>query len=248
MIVEFTGCTGSGKTDLIARVHKRLQEGDIEVMRVRHLVGGSRVISWLPSEGWENVALELLLIPELLRCVVRRVEFLRLALRIATQYADSPPLVLKTLRGVWRQIGLFELALRRQGEADVVLVDEGTVHTAHYLFARLERRPQEAEVQEFCRQVPLPDLLVLVENAREVLIERLSRRLDPPMGKLDRVAVEVLVDHAQEVFERLKDSPRLARILMIVPCATQEPKTVDMIVDRITAGLKRGASDAQARP
>ena len=156
MIVEFTGCTGTGKTNLAAKVQCQLANMGISVVPAQQAVRAQRFINWLPSEGLQNVIVELALTPLIGQSVARYSTFLNFAYHTTHRYGDSPYFALRAYRGVWRQIGLREMILRRRLDSRIVLFDEGTVHTAHYLFVQLKRTPSNEDLENFCKLVPMP--------------------------------------------------------------------------------------------
>src|SRR6266545_1717422 len=130
MILEFTGATGAGKTSFAARVRRNLQQRGIRVTNGRELLPGLQMAKLLGREGFQNIAIELALSAVIVPSLQRYREFLAFSWRAARSYTDSRYLALKALRGVWRQIGFYELG-RRVEDSTVVLADEGTVHAAH---------------------------------------------------------------------------------------------------------------------
>ena len=215
MIVEFTGATGAGKTSMAGRVRRKLQERDIRVANARDLLPGRQMAKLLGREGVQNIVIELALSAVIGSSLRRHREFLAFAWRAARSYTDSPYLALKALRGVWRQIGFYELG-RRVKDSTVVIVDEGTVHAAHYLFVQLSSIVNDDYLESFVRLVPMPDLVVCVEVPREALLVRMKKRADPPRRTLNRLDAELLVDAAASVFTRLKCFPGVSARLLVV--------------------------------
>ncbi len=149
MIVEFTGCTGTGKTSLTAKVQCQLANMGISVVGARQEVRAQRFLNWLPSNGLQNMIVELVLTPFIARSVARYSRFLTFAYHAAHRYPPTLFFALKAYRGVWRQIGLHEMTIRRPRDSRIVLFDEGTVHTAHYLFVLVKRTPSNDDLESF---------------------------------------------------------------------------------------------------
>jgi hypothetical protein len=110
------------------------------------------------------------------------------------------------MRGVWRNLWLFDWVRRRRDVSHVVLFDEGVVQCAHYLFAQLTKSPDISAVRRFAAVVPVPDLLVHVRADTPRLTSRMMERADPPRRGLTRGEAAELISHAQLVFESLADS------------------------------------------
>jgi thymidylate kinase len=215
MILEFTGATGAGKTLLAARVRRNLQQRGIPVTYARDLLLGQAIPNLLPREGVQNIFVEMALSAVILPALSRYRDFLAFSWDAAKNYTDSRYLALKALRGVWRQIGFYELG-QRQPHSTVVLADEGTVHAAHYLFVQLSSIVTSAYLETFVRLVPMPNLVVCVEAPLDTLLVRIRERSDPPRPTLNRLDSALLVETATSVFAQLKRIPRLSARLLVV--------------------------------
>lgn len=247
MIVEFTGFTGTGKTSLAAKVQRQLANMGIPVVQSRQAIRAQRLLNWLPYKGLQNVIVELVLTPLIGRSGARYSRFLTFAHHAARRYPPNLFFTLKACRGVWRQIGLHEMSIRRLRDSRIVLFDEGTVHTAHYLFVYVERTPTNDDLENFCKLVPMPDLIVCLEAPTGTLVERMARRRDPPRRGLTRPQMERLVHNGLLVFERLKGHPLLASRLLVVRSDSLEDEAFDPAVERIVERILRERRDAQTR-
>jgi broad-specificity NMP kinase len=239
MILEFTGATGAGKTLLAAQVRRRLQQRGIRVVNARDLLLGRPMPNVFGREGVQNVFIELALSAVIIPALARYREFLAFSWRAARSYTDSRYLALKALRGVWRQIGFYELAGQAKPPT-IVLSDEGTVHAAHYLFVQLSSIVSGDYLESFVRLVPMPDLVVCVETPQDTLLVRIRERSDPPRRTLNRLDSELLVETAASVFARLKRIPRLTYRLLVVD--GDDGTAADL--GRRRMGLSNGAPQA----
>jgi len=243
MILEFTGATGAGKTLLAARVRRSLQRRGIRVTSARDLLLGRQIARLLGQEGVQNIVIELALGAVIVPSLNRYREFLAFAWRAARSYTDSRYLALKALRGVWRQIGFYELG-RRMGDSTIVLADEGTVHAAHYLFVQVSSIVNDEYLESFVRLVPMPDLVVCVEAPQETLLARIRERADPPRRTLNRMDAELLVETAASVFTRLKGLLRLSPRLLVVGACGETPSNLDRESERIVQAVLRCSCNA----
>ncbi len=248
MIVEFTGCTGTGKTSLAAKVQCQLANMGISVVRARQEVRAQRFLNWLPSNGLQNMIVELVLTPFIARSVARYSRFLTFSYHAVHRYPRTLFFALRAYRGVWRQIGLHEMTIRRLRDSRIVLFDEGTVHTAHYLFVQVKRTPSNDDLENFCKLVPMPDLIVCLEAPTDTLVERMAHRRDPPRRGLTRPQMERLVHNGLAVFERLRRCPSLASRWLVVRSDSLERETLDATVDRIVERILRERRNAQTCP
>jgi len=243
MILEFTGATGAGKTSFAARVRRNLQQRGIRVTNGRELLPGLQMAKLLGREGFQNIAIELALSAVIVPSLQRYREFLAFSWRAARSYTDSRYLALKALRGVWRQIGFYELG-RRVEDSIVVLADEGTVHAAHYVFVQLSSIVNDEYLESFVRLVPMPDLVVCIEAPQDTLLVRIRERADPPRRTLSRIDAELLVEAASSVFARLKRFPRLSSRLLVVGGYDGVPGDFEGEAERIVQAVLRYPTNA----
>lgn len=215
MLIEFTGCTGSGKTTLSEIVIKKLSEMGVKTVVVHpraFYVFGIK----LKNETVQNMIRDLKAFPFVVLAMKRYSEFLLFAIRVLKRDADSFLTGLNLFRSVIRKIGTYELLRRRCVNNEVVIFDESTVHTAHNLFIHLISSYSDQDIIEFTQRVPLPDIVVCVKAPHAVLLERAFNREDPPRRQLSRHQLQTYVSRANALFERLADAQRIRGRLMTV--------------------------------
>src|SRR5439155_9928966 len=104
----------------------------------------------------------------------RHREFLAFAMAVIRRDADRPATGLSAYRGVvravsayrglHRKLGVHAALAREAGHGPAVIVDEGTIHCAHYVLVHVNSAPRPQDIAAFCRLVPMPDLVVYVTH------------------------------------------------------------------------------------
>lgn len=219
-IVEVTGPRGSGKSVASAALGSALRTSGLCVIRGDRLGWGR-----MPGAAWVreplgNVVQECLLASTILPS--SDLAPLRAGLEAIRRCDESVSTKFRAARGLWRQIGLRLRADRPAGSGQVILFDEGLVHTAHYIFVQARTAPDDRALEAFCRLLRLPDVLVMVRAPRDELVDRLVARPHPPRRGMTRAGIETYVDRATEVFDRI-ESLSFMRHRLIRVCGMDPP-------------------------
>jgi hypothetical protein len=120
------------------------------------------------------------------------------------------------VRNVLKNIGVYEIVRHRGSDRQIVLVDEGTLHTAHYLFVHVSVEPNSGDLSSFARLVPLPDVAVYIEHDEAVLIERTLARGHKRIPKGSYAHVECFIKRAADTFDKLVQDPAIESKLLVV--------------------------------
>lgn len=231
LLVEFTGCTGSGKTRLAAQVRALLIHAGVDARSPEEILPASRLLASVRNPSLRNVVADLLFAPFAMRGIRRWTAFSRTVARQAVRYADSPAVAVSVIRSVWRKIAVHEVLRHGSVTAEVVLVDEGILHAAHNVFVQAKTPPREGDLAEFFRLAPRPDLAFCVRAPEEVVRLRTRLRPDPPRprGRGDWIAAYVA--NGVRLYDRIGDLPGLRSWWM--PADGGDPGTCDRVIGRI---------------
>ena len=119
-------------------------------------------------------------------------------------------------------------------------MDEGTIHSAHYALVHVKTPPRSEDIAEFCRLVPMPDLIIYVAASFETVLARTFARRDPPLRRRSREEIERFLYHAQIMFEQLMSHEALSRRTLRVQCDDDDLGAYNVyareIMDRIVDG------------
>lgn len=218
MQIELIGCTGAGKSTLIQRICQSCQAQARVALLGDDFVLGWAHLGWIQPYLLRRLLVDLL---ALLACVVhwrKHSELWQLSRRLIAQLPDEVGWYtrLKTMRNVLRNLGVYELIQRYAPPEQVILLDEGTVHIAHYLFAQPSGAPGGQDLERFGKLVPLPDLVIYLRQDTALLVQRTLARGHWRLQTGGSAAVEHFITTARTTFERLVQLPSIARKLIVV--------------------------------
>lgn len=223
MIVEFIGSTGAGKTTLISKVQHRLAK-TAEVTSSFNLVAAPLGLRGVTHPTAKNLIQEFVGLPFFLGSLRRHRAFVAFTLRMLARQARFTIFTINNLRSLERKIGMYEIA-KRYARARIVLVDEGTVLTAHNVFVYSSAAYTSDEIAKFIGLIPLPDIIVYVRAPVDTLVKRTLQRSDPPreMRSKDAAQIEAYVNRAVAMFDQLVQPDHIRNRILIV----ENPESTD---------------------
>jgi len=239
MIVEIAGCSGSGKSTLLKEILRQCAERGLPVATAEDvaLPGLPRAIRRHPT--LQNLALDLRGVGETIT-LRRDRDFLAFAMSVIRRDTDRAFTALSACRGVLRKLGVHSVLAREANGWKAVLVDEGTIHSAHYVLVHVNHPPRGEDVEAFCRLVPMPDLVVHVVAPLETVLARTFARSDPPLRRRSKEEMERFIRHAYTMFDLLMSQDTLSRKTLRVECDDDDLGAYRIfakgIVDRIVDG------------
>lgn len=217
MHIELIGCTSAGKSSLASRV--------VDDCRVRGIpaVTGHDLALLAVHLHWVRHRLVRTLLTDLVAgfaCLLawrRHSRFVRFALRTIARLPVPWLQRVNTARNVIKNAGIWEIARRAAGDGRVVVVDEGTLHTAHYLFVHVSVEVNRPGIETFARLVPLPDVAIYVRQDEDVLVDRTLARGHRRIPDRSAAHVRLFVRHAVETFQVLAQQPAVQDRLLVLP-------------------------------
>ena len=216
MIVEFIGSTGAGKTTLISEVRRRLAE-QAQTVTAFELVASRLGLQRVTHPTLRNLIQDLAGLPFFIGSWYRHRAFFGFALKALARHESYAFSTLNYLRSLVRKIGTHEIIRRRQRDR-IILVDEGTLLSAHILFVFTSAATRQEDIEKFARLVPLPELVIYIKAPVESLVQRALRRNDArkEMRAKNPALVERYVSRAAEIFDRLTETERIRdRVLSV---------------------------------
>ncbi len=234
MIVEFVGCTGSGKTSLIRAVQTRLAK-DRQVSTAADLMLGLVGLQRLANPTSHNLAQEALGFPIFVGTLPRYRHFISYTVHLLSLKSGLSLTFFNNLRSLERKVGSYEIS-RRYRRDWIILVDEGPMLAAH-MFTFDRRYLTDAEIAGFADLLPLPDLFVYVHVPLAILVQRTLARTDLPreLKKKDRAQIEEAIQRTIHLFDRLVNVKAIRARLLTVENADfgQQSAAVDCIAGAI---------------
>lgn len=218
MIIEFAGCTGAGKTTFAVGVIERLRA---DGFLVQDCCGRG-------SSGWitaRNAAVTPFLMIALLATGGPALTQVRRAWAAIRHRTPAPFWRFARAAATVRLTGTHSRRARDlRGNSSAGIVDEGILTTVTLAFSG-HRAASDQEIRAFVDDMLLPDVVVLVDAPLDALLERTLARKDRSreLRRLSEREIRLRLRNAQQVFETLVASPRVAERLIRVwnpPAAT----------------------------
>jgi len=247
VIVEIAGSSGSGKSTLLKEVLRECRERDVPAAAAEDFL-----VPWLSgvirrNPTLLNLALDLRSVSEAIT-LRRHREFLAFAMAVIRRDTDRPATALSAYRGVLRKLSAHAALARKASHGRAVLVDEGTIHSAHYVLVHVNSAPRPRDIAAFCRLVPVPDLVIYVTAPLERVLERTFARRDPPLRGRSREEMERFIRHAHTMFDQLMSDETLSGRTLKVHTDDNDLRSyrcfARTIVDRIVGGSASAAAVA----
>ncbi len=218
MRIEFIGCTSAGKSTLARRILRVCRDQGIDAWMGYDFVLRQVRLDWITGKLPRGLLVNLIALFVGLAAWRKNLAFYRFAIRII---ARLPPTVawhekLYIGRDVLKNIGIYEIVGRRAATRQVVLLDEGPLHTAHYLFVNVSAEPHAGDVADFGRLVPRPDVVVYVTQSEDVLIERTLERGHKRIPDRSYASVQRFIKQAVAIFDELGRQSALDGRLIVV--------------------------------
>ncbi len=241
MIVEFTGCSGAGKTSLVRRVRRTLREAERPVSEPFESFFSQRMTRALL--GWcmgptsaANLAVELLGWPWTL---VGSHRFATCDHWVRTKIRE-----VTVSRGEWVRLSRSwnrKMAVTARGShcglsPTLLLHDEGTAHFATTLLSR-EPGSLTRLLDQYLDLVPLPDQIVCVEASRQRCSKRLSNRRRGSAPDRHGPEHARFLQRAREVVDLLCVHPRIVPRLIRVQNETDDPMALDELAETVVRRL-----------
>lgn len=211
MQVELVGCTGAGKSTFLRAMLQACREEGIAASPGEDYLLGRLSLSWIRAPLARSLLLDLVTLPFTLLAWRSDPRFLRFASRVISGLPHTVPWWerLNIGRNVLKKVGLYE-GLRRTLPPDhLAIIDEGTVHTAHYLLVHASAEPPEGVLVEFASLAPLPDALILLRGEEQVLVSRTLERGHRRIPTASQEPVKLFIRRAVEMFDALSRMPAL---------------------------------------
>jgi hypothetical protein len=216
--VELFGCSSSGKSSLAPRLLRSARALGVEATLSEDLVLRQVGLEGL-RPGWlRTLCVDLLAAAACLATWREHRAFLRLVVATLRGLpARVPwPQRLNMARNVIKKTGVRALVRRRAGPGELVVLDEGTLQTAHYLFVQACTEPDPARIDAFLARVPLPDVAVYVREDESTLVRRTVARGHKRLSDRSSDSVARFVRRAVFTLERVADAPPVQERLLVL--------------------------------
>ena len=216
MQIELIGCTSAGKSTLSRRILHACHEQGIDIYLGDDFVLKQIRLNWIKNHLLRTLLMDM---AALFACLVtwrRNVKYYLFATRLLLWLPIALLEKINLLRNAIKKIGIFEINRFRSANQQVILVDEGVLQAAHNLFVFVSVNIKTEHLSTFAGLVPLPDIVIYLQQPEELLIDRTMKRghkriPDRSYGKVVR-----FVKQAVATFDKLVQYPVVENKLLVV--------------------------------
>lgn len=243
MQIELIGCTGAGKSTLSNGIYQASQAQGVETSTGEEIALKLIRLDWVKRKIPRTLLVDLIAGLACLASWRDNFEFYLFETRILSKLPVGWFEKLNIARNVLKNIGVNEIVRRVGRQEQLVFLDEGTLHTAHYLFVHVSVEPDASDLSDFIRLIPLPDVVVYLRQDTATLIQRTLARGHKriPSGSLEHV--ELFIRRAEKTFDKLIQSPEIKSRLLIVDGDRRITKTEDFQRDPLRVKAFKIISD-----
>lgn len=258
MQVEIIGCTSSGKSTLLDGVLQYCHAQKINAIRGDDFVLRFAHLNWIRGHYPRTIAIDIISFLSASINALKHATFIVLVFKIVFGFPSEIGWLvrLNILRNTIKKLGIYEIVLRFGSNTEIVLLDEGTIHTAHYLFVNHYSEPPGDVLSAFGRSAPLPDIAIYLKREARVLVARTLARGHNRIPGNSPVLVERFIDSALKTFEMISRDPNVQPILFTVdednaitiPTSGPIDFSDQTVLSILQAGLDIVSQDATPEP
>ena len=236
MQIEFIGCTNAGKSTLIEGILQACHEQGADILPGNDFVLKQIGLNWVRSHQLRMLLVNL---AGLYACLItwrKNLDFYLFAARLLFQLPIPRPERLNLLRNVLKRIGIYEIIRFRSTDQQIILVDEGTLQTAHNLFVHGSAYMKMEDLSTFAGLIPIPDGIVYLRQPESLLIDRIMKRGHKRIPDRSYGNVVHFVKQAVATFDGLMQYPKVENRVLVID-ASQEVTMSKNFPDNPIMGL-----------
>lgn len=205
MQIELIGCTSAGKSTLIKYLLQVCQQQGIVAVTGDDFVLQKFRLTWIKSYFWQRFIVDLLALFACWLKLYRNFKLYLFASKIIRNLPVTINLVQKIMiaRNVLRNLGVYEIIQHLSSPQEIIFLDEGTLHIAHYLFVHVSVEPNNQDLASFAKLIPVPDVAIYLQQQEAVLIERTLTRGHKRIPNISYAQVERFIKFAVSTFEEI---------------------------------------------
>ena len=218
MIIELIGCTGVGKSTLVNRLLHSLRENGIIASTGDQFILKQVKLNWIKIYPIRTLLVDLFTFLACIKTYRKNNDFYRLVFKIIHQLPASISLFEKMniMRNTFKKLGSYEIVRYRNSRQQTVVFDEGTIHSAHYLFVHTSVSPPFEHISRFLQLIPFPDTIIYLQKDEELLIERAISRKHKRLNDLTYQTAKVFIANAIRTFSKIEIHPAIIARLILV--------------------------------
>lgn len=217
MHIEIIGSTSAGKTTLAKKMVTAGKLSGVNIEMSDDFMLEELHLDWVGNEFLRRRLLEFAAIWICLNNLTTYKDFIRFVAREGKSTSGTWYYRANRIRNVIRKIGIFEFISQRSDTQDVVLADnEGLLQGLHNLFVHTGSEADVTKVARYVDLIPLPDLVLYIQQDEEVLVSRTLKRGHARIAGSSPEKMVHFIEQAVAVFDELIKIPKIQERLVII--------------------------------
>jgi thymidylate kinase len=253
MQIELIGCTSAGKSTLARRILEVGYKRGIDIVLGEDFILQQVRLNWIKGSLFRKLLVNLVALFASLVTWRINLETYRFAARFLFQLPIAQLEKLNTLKNVLKRIGIYEIIRHRSADRQVILIDEGVLQAAHYLFVHVSAQVETEHLSIFAGLIPLPDAVVYVKQPEALLIDRTMKRGHKRIPDRSHDNVARFIEKAVAVFDYLAKYPAVENRLLVVDgdrnihiaSKDQDAPTLGLALQIIQKGFTNNTSETR---
>lgn len=227
MIIEFTGCTGAGKSTAIGELIRRNKiRGGVRFLHAYDAVLISFGIR-ISNYRLRSVIVEVVVLPLMFVEIIRQRTLIWLVLKYIGCNRFGFFMRLNVFRNFVKSLGVKSFLSNTDRHDRCAILDEGTFHVIHNIFVNHVERPDIAKAKSLVGAMAKGELLVVILSSASDIADRQVNRGDPPVKGLLHQQWLTFAENANSLYVSiLKDSA--SRYDAVIAC-----NSLDEVVERV---------------
>jgi thymidylate kinase len=214
--IELIGCTSAGKSTLTRSILQACHQQGLDILLGDDFVLRQVRLNWIKSHLLRKLLVNLVALSASLVTWRTNLKIYRFAAQFLFQLPITQLEKLNTLKNVLKRVGIYEIIRVRSTDRQAILIDEGVLQAAHYLFVHSSVQVKAEHLATFARLAPLPDVVVYLRQPESLLIDRTMRRGHKRIPNRSYSNVVPFIERAVATFDKLAQHPAVERKLLVV--------------------------------
>jgi len=242
MQIELIGCTGVGKSTLVNKMLHSCREKGFVASTGDQFVLKQVMLDWIKNYFIRAVLVDIFTLSVCMFTLKSNLKFYRLVIEVVHQLPSTVTWFekLNIIRNALKKLGAVEIIRHMNTNDQIVILDEGIIHTAHYLFVQPQATPPMEHLANFLQLIPLPDVVIYLQEDETILVERTLARKHRRIHNHPHNSVKEFIKNAIDTFNRIKHDPAVNERLILIngdgdikTAANQKNSSIHMTIELI---------------
>jgi thymidylate kinase len=218
MHVELTGCTSSGKSTLIKRIIHSCEDKGVIALTDDQFVLEQVKLNWIKNYFTRTILVDLITLTTCLLTIRSNLKIYGFIIEHVRKLPSSVGILekLNIIRNSLKKLGSVEIIKQRDSDKYIIFLDEGIVHTSHYLFVNQTTKPSKRSVLNYLNLIPYPDAIISLKADEEVVIERTLMRRHRRIKNPTYLTVKKFISNAISLFSIIEHNSGIRERLITI--------------------------------